>query len=168
MAELRAFVLNKLTEIIGDEKSAKNIEIGIYNWTVRSIIRNNIREKHEKSFFNMSYKHRYMAIRNAIQQGKLIERIHNKSIKFKDVVTMTPDQLIPDGPYAKKLESFKARALEIEMNKAKTEQEYEGIFMCKKCKSKKTKYYQLQTRSADEPMTTYVHCTNCDNHWKFC
>jgi transcription elongation factor S-II len=29
-------------------------------------------------------------------------------------------------------------------------------------------YYQLQTRSADEPMTTFVTCVNCDNRWKFC
>lgn len=25
-----------------------------------------------------------------------------------------------------------------------------------------------QTRSADEPMTTFVTCTNCGNKWKFC
>jgi DNA-directed RNA polymerase subunit M/transcription elongation factor TFIIS len=25
----------------------------------------------------------------------------------------------------------------------------------------------LMSRSADEPMTTYVTCANCKNHWKF-
>lgn len=42
----------------------------------------------------------------------------------------------------------------------------DGLFTCKKCKSKKTTYYQMQTRSADEPMTTFVTCTNCNNRWK--
>ena len=30
----------------------------------------------------------------------------------------------------------------------------------------KCTYYQLQTRSADEPMTTFVTCINCGNRWK--
>eukprot|EP00915_Cephaloidophora_sp_WS-2016_P001028 GHVH01001374.1.p1 GENE.GHVH01001374.1~~GHVH01001374.1.p1 ORF type:complete len:301 (+),score=38.79 GHVH01001374.1:72-974(+) len=43
----------------------------------------------------------------------------------------------------------------------------EGQFPCGKCKSKKTTYFQMQTRSSDEPMTTYVTCNNCSNRWKF-
>lgn len=35
------------------------------------------------------------------------------------------------------------------------------FFQCSKCKEKKTTYYQLQTRSADEPMTTFVTCVVC-------
>ena len=41
-------------------------------------------------------------------------------------------------------------------------------FRCGKCGESKTIYHQMQTRSADEPMTTYVTCTVCDNRWKFC
>lgn len=43
----------------------------------------------------------------------------------------------------------------------------DGQFKCMKCKSMKTDYFQAQTRSADEPMTTYVNCNNCGNRWKF-
>ena len=39
-------------------------------------------------------------------------------------------------------------------------------FVCGKCKSKKCTYYQLQTRSADEPMTTFVTCLDCGNRFK--
>ncbi|KAJ6407656.1 hypothetical protein OIU84_011028 [Salix udensis] len=41
-------------------------------------------------------------------------------------------------------------------------------FKCGRCRQRKCTYYQMQTRSADEPMTTYVTCVNCNNHWKFC
>lgn len=40
-------------------------------------------------------------------------------------------------------------------------------FTCSRCKKKETTYYQLQTRSADEPMTTFVTCVNCNKRWKF-
>ena len=41
-------------------------------------------------------------------------------------------------------------------------------FKCGRCGQRKTTYYQLQTRSADEPMTTYVTCVHCGKRWKFC
>jgi len=40
-------------------------------------------------------------------------------------------------------------------------------FKCGRCHQRKTRYRQAQTRSADEPMTTFVTCTNCGNRWKF-
>jgi transcription elongation factor S-II len=43
-------------------------------------------------------------------------------------------------------------------------------FQCGKCKQRKCTYFQMQTRSADEPMTTFVSCVThgCGNRWKFC
>ena len=40
-------------------------------------------------------------------------------------------------------------------------------FKCGKCGKRKCAYTQAQTRSADEPMTTFVTCMNCNNRWKF-
>nr|XP_057907455.1 transcription elongation factor A protein 2 isoform X1 [Doryrhamphus excisus] len=42
------------------------------------------------------------------------------------------------------------------------------MFVCNKCRSKSCTYTQVQTRSADEPMTTFVLCNDCGNRWKFC
>ncbi|XP_067331156.1 transcription elongation factor A protein 1 isoform X2 [Channa argus] len=42
------------------------------------------------------------------------------------------------------------------------------LFTCGKCKGKCCTYTQVQTRSADEPMTTFVFCNQCGNRWKFC
>lgn len=39
---------------------------------------------------------------------------------------------------------------------------------CSGCRAKTNcDYYQMQTRSADEPMTTFVTCLECDKRWKF-
>ena len=38
-------------------------------------------------------------------------------------------------------------------------------WMCHGCKQRKCTYYELQTRSADEPMTIFIHCLNCNKRW---
>jgi DNA-directed RNA polymerase subunit M/transcription elongation factor TFIIS len=57
----------------------------------------------------------------------------------------------------------------IERDKALHTKKTSSISMyCSSCKRKtKCDYYQLQTRSADEPMTTFVTCLECDKRWKF-
>ncbi|KAL0016554.1 hypothetical protein SO802_003623 [Lithocarpus litseifolius] len=40
------------------------------------------------------------------------------------------------------------------------------MFQCSRCRERKCTYYQMQTRSADEPMTTYVTCCKCNKRWK--
>ncbi|CAK6981157.1 transcription elongation factor A protein 2 isoform X1 [Scomber scombrus] len=42
------------------------------------------------------------------------------------------------------------------------------MFICSKCHGKNCSYTQVQIRSADEPMTTFVLCNGCGNRWKFC
>lgn len=42
------------------------------------------------------------------------------------------------------------------------------LLKCGKCKQRDCTYNQIQTRSADEPMTTFVLCNHCGNRWKFC
>ncbi|KAL3524073.1 hypothetical protein ACH5RR_016907 [Cinchona calisaya] len=82
------------------------------------------------------------------------------------IVDLTPEDMASDARQMQN-ENIKKKALfECEREgppKASTDQ-----FKCGRCGKKETTYYQLQTRSADEPMTTFVTCVNCNNHWKFC
>lgn len=54
-----------------------------------------------------------------------------------------------------------------EMGADAPDQNHKGRFCCGKCGSWRTDYYQLQTRSADEPMTTFVTCYHCMHKWRF-
>ena len=51
-------------------------------------------------------------------------------------------------------------------NKIHNTQENVGIYKCRNCKSFRTSKFQMQIRSADEPMTTFVTCNDCGNQWK--
>jgi len=37
---------------------------------------------------------------------------------------------------------------------------------CPKCGNETAEYFQLQTRSADEPATTFYRCTKCNYRWR--
>ena len=39
-------------------------------------------------------------------------------------------------------------------------------FTCSLCHSNKTSYYEMQTRSADEPTTIFITCLNCGKKWR--
>ena len=39
-------------------------------------------------------------------------------------------------------------------------------FKCHGCGKRECTYYELQTRSADEPMTIFITCVNCGKRWK--
>ena len=62
----------------------------------------------------------------------------------------------------------------MDRQKAKDKLEYSktmgtvtDMYKCGVCKKNKTSYYSLQTRSCDEPMTTFVKCLMCGNKWKY-
>jgi transcription elongation factor S-II len=67
-------------------------------------------------------------------------------------------QQVQDAEKANMAEAVSAQQLHAETD----------MFKCGKCQKRRTTYFQMQTRSADEPMTTFVTCINCDNRWKFC
>jgi len=80
-------------------------------------------------------------------------------------VVMTDEELASDA------QRERDRALEREnMLKAQVPMAQKSIsvdLQCGKCREKKVSYSQAQTRSADEPMTTFCECTVCGHRWKF-
>ena len=98
--------------------------------------------------------------------NQLAYRLKTKELDIKNLANYPADILWPDGPAAKTAFKIKERDNAREQAKAQMDEDYVGQFKCGKCKSVKTTYYQMQTRSADEPMTTYVTCMSCGSKWK--
>jgi transcription elongation factor S-II len=62
------------------------------------------------------------------------------------------------------------KLMKMNMDKAMVAQEEKSVstqLKCGKCGQRKVSYTQAQTRSADEPMTTFCECVVCGNRWKF-
>ncbi|KXT15432.1 hypothetical protein AC579_10584 [Pseudocercospora musae] len=123
--------------------------------------------EHFKNQTSPEYKAKMRSLyQNLKMKGNTLLRrdVYTMKITPKRFVAMTSDEL--------KSEEMRKEdaALEKEnMNKAMTAQEEKAIsttFQCGKCKQQKVAYSQAQTRSADEPLTTFCECTVCGNRWK--
>jgi DNA-directed RNA polymerase subunit M/transcription elongation factor TFIIS len=190
---LRDYAREKFQELYpGKSIKPRNAELAVYNWAVTQTQTSQVKtksgryERQEPSWENSLFRHRY--------KQRLISVLFNiqknpdllKKVKPKDLETLTPGQMWPDGPQGNTERKIREKENAMEMAKAKNDEEYEGILTCPKCKSKKTSYYQMQTRSADEvsfppllfvsskrrltfrqPATNFCSCL-CGHRWRFC
>lgn len=169
MAAVRTHVRTELTKIIGLDTIASNVEKSLYNYSIRQIKSRGGVPSWENSFFRTTYKNKSVNLMMHMkdQNTFIVDRLKKKEISSAQIAFLEPDVLWPEGPYAKTKRELKIK-YDLRMLSNNPDNIPDGIFQCKKCKSKKTTYYQLQTRSADEPMTTFVTCLSCNNCWKFC
>ena len=92
----------------------------------------------------------------------LIKSVNNGEVKSQDIAFMTHQELCPE----KWEQLIKAKIIR---DKNKFEQKLEAMtdrYTCRKCHSKKFSYTQLQTRSGDEGITTYLTCLDCGTRMK--
>ena len=153
MNTIREHCIGQLLKIIHSEKTAINIEKSIFNNTISYSTKYDIEKNWSSRMFEHVYKQKYTSVMLDLENkdNNLINKLISKQILSKDIAALSPEEIYPDN--------WK----HIEFIDDNVE---DGIFQCKKCKSRKTTYYSLQTRSSDEPMTNFITCIECKNRWK--
>lgn len=89
-----------------------------------------------------------------INNKTLLSSLLDKTIDPHFIAFMTPQQIHP-ARWSTELEKRRI-ADEVADNKKVTD-----IYTCSRCKKRKSTTTQMQTRSADEPMTIFVTCLVC-------
>ena len=162
-SEFRENIVSKLSQIIGDNKITTNLEKGILNYSIDVSNKQNIVKKWDNELFVIIYTERLRTIMFNLQKNEsLLTQIKNKEIKSHKLAFMTHQEMNPEK-WKPLIEDKKIR--DKNMYNPQIDANTDN-FTCGKCKSKRCSYYQLQTRSADEPMTTFVTCIDCGNRWK--
>lgn len=144
------------------ETIATNIEKGIFNWSIQHASKHNIVKKWSNPFFVTLYIDHLRSVYINLKKPDVSAAVLTGNIKSQEIAFMTHQEICPEK-WKQLIEDKKVR------DKQKYEPNIEAStdnFTCNKCKSKKCTYYQLQTRSADEPMTTFVTCLECGKRWK--
>lgn len=158
----RSNIRKKLDDKFHNEKNSKNLERGVYNYSLKEADRHKIIKKWDNKQFVLIYLNHLRSIMTNLNE-ELVAKVNDGSIKPHVIAFMTHQELSPDKWSAMIEVKSKRDKNKFEVNlSAATD-----TFTCRKCKKNQCTYYQLQCKSADEPMTTFVQCIPCGNRWKF-
>lgn len=167
MDTIRKQVITKFEKIL-KKRESKQIEKGIYNYCIDYANKHNIKKDWNNNGFKTIYKNKVISMYSNlkpdsyIENKRLIERLRDKEFKANELASMDPQYTFPEN--WKELLDKKNRRDKVLYEVSK--ETVSSMFTCGRCKKKECTYYQLQTRSADEPMTTFVTCLNCGKRWK--
>jgi len=166
--EKRIKMVIKFDTILNNLRLSKIIEKGIYNYTIDTAKSRNItRLWNDRVFYNL-YMNKCISIYSNlskdsyIQNNYLLKNILEKKIDPESVANLSVYDIFPDN--WKDLMDKKSKMDELKYKlkpEAMTDQ-----FKCRKCYSRSCSYYEVQTRSADEPMTQFITCISCSNRWR--
>jgi transcription elongation factor S-II len=158
----RKNIRSKFNVMIGDEKKSERLEKGIYNYSLKEATNRKVVKKWDNPFFIQIYIDRVRTLFINLKNPELLEQLVSNQSKPHVFAFMTHQEMNPT-----KWESLIIAKAKRDKTKYETTMEAAtDTFTCRKCRSKKCTYYQMQTRSADEPMTTFVTCIDCGNRWK--
>jgi transcription elongation factor S-II len=161
--QFRENIRTKLFVFFNKHSYAENLERGIYNWALKEAKNRKVVKQWSNPYFSRIYLDHLRSIYTNLKNNRfLIELVETKKIKSHELAFMSHQELNPE----RWAELIRIKSIR---DKNKYEQNMEAAtdsFKCRKCHSTKCTYYELQTRSADEPMTIFITCLDCGTKWK--
>ena len=162
----RHLIRQKFSELVGTMD--KDLEHAILQRSIRECAEMGIEVGWSSPIFCNHYRARCIHFYENLRDGY----VHNPN-KWKEALInheISAIQLAEMSPMDLHTGRWKAE-VERQIEKDKHMYSNKGCasiyWYCSVCKKKsRCDYYQLQTRSADEPMTTFITCLECDKRWK--
>jgi transcription elongation factor S-II len=159
--------IDKLVNGLNIDIFPEIIEKSIYNFTIKEARDKRIERLWSNKNFSFLYKKNYFKVYSNIKLNRNASFVMNK-LKYgyfqpENIVSMRHEDLFPELWEDFIIQNKKKMDLLSKENK----EQGTSQFRCGKCKKNNCTYFQLQTRSADEPMTVFVTCLECNNRWKF-
>lgn len=166
--EIRNKCVKMLYKQLENEKKSRLIEKDIYNSVIDDSKNKNIKRSWDCIIFKSLYLSRIRSLYSNIKSDSYIQNLNFKyriledDIKSVSISKMSPSDIFPERWKILIEDKMKKEKLRYELKpEAMTD-----MFKCRRCSSRSCTYYEMQTRSADEPMTQFITCLDCNNHWK--
>jgi transcription elongation factor S-II len=115
----------------------------------------------DTKYFNNKVKEIYNKLYYKSNNVSIIDLLIDKKLSPYDLVNLKPYKLSDNFNNLNK-QSIQ----EQKINMTKTPMNQTTKFTCRKCKKNICSYIEKQVRSADEPMTAFITCNNCNHNWK--
>jgi len=154
-----------LLPLLNNEEFALNLEKGVFNWTLNKASEKKVVKKWDDPYFVELYRSHLRSVYTNLKKNPTLVSLiglEEGKIKPHEIAFMTHQEMMPERWVVLLEKKAKEDANRSEVNVQATT----NTFTCRRCRSKQCTYVQIQTRSADEPMTTFVSCIDCGNNWK--
>jgi len=163
---VRDKIVTMLTEALNEQTSLAIISFKLTPAEAAHRIETAMLEKY-KSPTDKEYKQKFRCLFSNLKNPKneqLRLRVLTGELDPKTLIIMAPKELASEE-HKERMKALEEACLK-EAVRGEAQQATTEMFRCSKCKQRKCTYYQMQTRGADEPMTTFITCVNCTNRWK--
>lgn len=160
--DFRQNVINKLGEIIQTNEIADELEKGVYEFAEKEANTLKLVIKWDNPHFTQLYMDRLRSIYINLKNEELLNHLKSGEITGQTLANMTHQEMNPQH-WKELIDKKRKRDENKYTNNAQASTD---MFTCRKCKSKRCTYYELQTRSADEPATIFITCLECGKNWK--
>jgi transcription elongation factor S-II len=97
-----------------------------------------------------------------VKNTRLLLRVKEGEFPLHAIPFMSSYEMYPENWFMLKDKLLQREQKILEGNKSRATDQ----FKCRRCQKRECTYYELQTRSADEPMTIFITCLNCGKEWR--
>jgi len=160
-------ITNSMGTLLSEEEVA-NLEVAIFLSTLHTAEKRHISKVWTYPLFTQLYSSVARTIvgnlnpNTYIQNKNLFKRFEEGELSLEEIASFGHTDLYPEIWKDSLIRQFEREKRQLEGNRAMATDQ----FLCKGCKKRECTYYELQTRSADEPMTIFIQCLNCGKRWR--
>ena len=169
-SEIRKKMLEVITSVLSNylnEQECLSLETIIFKTSLTTATKNDV----QKVWGHKSFQDVYLAVarrlignlnpNSYIKNKNLLERYKQGELTLEQIANQNYYELCPEVWQTLVDAQAKRERIQLEGDFSRATDKW----MCNTCKQRKCTYYELQTRSADEPMTIFIHCLNCGKRW---
>jgi DNA-directed RNA polymerase subunit M/transcription elongation factor TFIIS len=150
------------------EEQIRSLEKSIFEASSQFAQKNYVVRSWKSTQFIDIYKQIFRSVVNNIhpdspvKNPRLLLRILEGEFELSAIPFMTSYEMYPEKWFELKDRLVQREQKILEGNKSRATDQ----FKCRRCNKRECTYYELQTRSADEPMTIFITCLNCGKEWR--
>ncbi len=150
------------------DETISELEQGIFIATLEEAVKKHIFAHWKNPLFTEIHHYRQYKLfsnlhpKSPVNNKRLLMRMKEGELKMMDLARLEDMELFPEN-WKRLQDQQLVREQKLLEGKAAAATD---MFKCGRCGKRETTYYELQTRSADEPMTIFITCVNCGKKWK--
>ena len=168
--KIRLLCISNL-KFIEDKFSNEDIRLlekGIFEAAFNFAIKNHVARSWKSAIFIEIYREIVRSVfsnihpDSPVKNHRLLIRVIEGEFPLYTLPSMTSYEMFPEKWFELRDKQLQREQKILEGNKSRATDQ----FKCRRCLKRECTYYELQTRSADEPMTIFITCLNCGKEWR--